>query len=231
MISEHDQCIFIHIPKTAGQSVEQVFLERAGLTWENREALLLKRNSDSSLGPPRLAHLTAKEYTEYGYISMQKFMSMHKFTVVRNPWDRLVSEFTYQKYSFSFRNFLLKNFPKPGSDDYINHHGHYRHIMPQIEFLTNLDGEICVDSVIKFENIKADFAEVSKAITGQELTLPYRNKTQAPSGLSKLKNRLFKKPERKHYSTYYDDECIAFVAELYAAEIELFKYDFEDLRA
>ena len=38
MISDKYKCIFVHIPKVAGQSIEHVFLDLHGLTWETRNA-------------------------------------------------------------------------------------------------------------------------------------------------------------------------------------------------
>src|SRR5689334_2187766 len=70
MLSHRFQTIFIHVPKTAGQSVERVFLEKHGLTWETRSELLLRENPDPSLGPRRLAHLYAREYVDKGYVSL-----------------------------------------------------------------------------------------------------------------------------------------------------------------
>ncbi len=33
MISHQHKCILVHVPKTAGQSIEHVFLDLHGLTW------------------------------------------------------------------------------------------------------------------------------------------------------------------------------------------------------
>jgi hypothetical protein len=228
MISTYDKCLFVHIPKTAGQSVETVFLERAGLSWAQREAFLLKPNSNPLKGPPRLAHLTAQEYLDYGYISNQDFVQFHKFTVVRNPWDRLVSEYLYQRYPYSFKDFVFKHFPKLGQDDYQNHHGHYRHVMPQHHFLFNEQGEFLVDSVIKFENLEPEFGQVSNAITGLTLNLPHKNKTATSSILANIKKAVTSIKtngmKTKSYREFYDSETDDWLAEFYAKDIELFNY-------
>ena len=67
MICHQFKCLFIHIPKVAGQSIESAFLSELGLSWEQRASLLLKKNSNPLKGPPRLAHLTCKEYIEHQY--------------------------------------------------------------------------------------------------------------------------------------------------------------------
>lgn len=228
MISNYDNCLFIHIPKTAGQSIETVFLERAGLNWENRASFLLKPNNDPSKGPPRLSHLTAREYLSLGYISSEAFDAMYKFTVVRNPWDRLVSEYSYQKYPYSFKRFIFEYFPVPGQDNYEKNHGHYRHVMPQVEFVCDEHGELMVDSVVKFESLQKDFNEVAKAITGEAITLPHKNSTYANPVVATLKRLVAKKPAKKvDFREFYDNETKAWVAEYYADDIKTFGYQFD----
>lgn len=73
MISHHHKTIYVHIPETAGLSFEKVFLSMLGLDWEDREPLLLRANLNPKNGPPRLAHLLAKEYYEYHYVSRDLF--------------------------------------------------------------------------------------------------------------------------------------------------------------
>ena len=99
MICHDFRTIFVHVPKTAGQSVEMVFLNKLNLTWEQRAPLLLRPNSDPAKGPPRLAHLYASEYVSCGHISDEDFARYFKFSVVRNPWARAVSvyKFSYQQ--------------------------------------------------------------------------------------------------------------------------------------
>lgn len=114
MICHHHKCIFIHIPKTAGQSIEHVFLDLLGLTWETRAPLLLRFNDRKELGPPRLAHLKANDYVNFKYISEELFNSYFKFSFVRNPWSRLVSFYNYRKYYlfYNFKYFVMKHLEK-----------------------------------------------------------------------------------------------------------------------
>lgn len=231
MISNFDNCLYIHIPKTAGQSIESVFLERAGLSWAQRDVMLLKRNSDPKKGPPRLAHLTALEYLEKGYLDKSSFNDLTKFTFVRNPWDRLVSEYRYKQHKFSFKDFIFKHLPKVNEDDYLNHNGLYRHIMPQHLFIYNQQQELMVDFVGKFENLNNDFHIISEMICHQKLDLPHKNKT-AEKSLKEILISPFKQLKKsnssshKCYQDFYDKESQEYIAELYAKDIELFDYIF-----
>lgn len=225
MISTFDNCLFIHIPKVAGQSIESIFVQRAGLSWQQRGEMLLRPNDNPELGPPRLAHLTAQEYLSLKYTKEADFNQMHTFAFVRNPWERLVSEYQYRKYSFSFKDFLFKYFPKPDDDDYDNAKDAYRHIMPQYQFICDQHGEVMVDFVGKFESLESDFSEVSKIITGQPLELPHKNQTST-KGIKKMINSLNLNTSKSHYSTFYDNESREFVAEMYEKDIVLFGYEF-----
>lgn len=231
MISHNDNCLFIHIPKAAGQSVESIFLQQNNLTWDEREQLLLKPNSDPQKGPPRLAHLTADEYLSLGYLAPDKFNALFKFTIVRNPWDRLVSEYLYKKHSFCFKDFIFKYFPEKDVDDYKQHNGLYRHVMPQHQFIYGKENKCLVDYVGKFETLQQDFSIISQKIFGKPLVLPHKNKTQQQSVLSRSLNKLKKSmtgtQNKKHYSSFYDDETQEWVAKFYAKDIELFGYHFE----
>ncbi|MBQ4849233.1 sulfotransferase family 2 domain-containing protein [Pseudoalteromonas sp. MMG012] len=238
MISTKDNCLFVHIPKVAGQSIELFFVERMGLTWQQRSDLLLRPNEDRLMGPPRLAHLYAQEYVKYGYLSSEQFSQYFKFSFVRNPWARLVSEYTYRKalgheqYQRSFKSFLLDAFPEPKDDDFIRGVDHYRHIVPQTNFLYDHDGNCLVDFIGQFESLQQDFSKVCKYLGINNSTLPHKNSTAdlgSKNLLEKLYQKFVKLPKKPqlHYSAYYCDETIDFVSKYYAQDIKRFNYTFE----
>ncbi|REL26116.1 hypothetical protein DXX93_05680 [Thalassotalea euphylliae] len=238
MICHQQKCLFIHIPKAAGQSVESVFVEKQGLTWQERAPLLLRANSEPKLGPPRLAHLTAQEYIDCGHISKDLFQAYFKFSFVRNPWARLVSEYKYRRlhgdkaYQADFKTFLFRYFPKPSDDDYINHKDYYRHVLPQSHFLFDENGHQLVDYIGKFERLQHDFDYVCKAIGLSQTMLPHKNTSKAIGVKQRLKLKLSQllptAQPKKAYQEYYDSESREFVAELYAQDIENFNYQFNN---
>jgi sulfotransferase famil protein len=213
-------------------SVEHVFLRLVGLTWETRAPLLLRGNDDPRLGPPRLAHLKAGEYVGCGHLSAEQFQSYFKFSFVRNPWDRIVSEYKYRGYpvKIDFKSYLFKHLPAPGWTDT------YCHIVPQYDFLHDESGTLLVDFVGKYETLQADFDKVCDRIGIPPTALPRVNRSledARPNSLRELRKQLRRaiwSRERKHtfphYTEYYDAESREFVNRLFRKDVEAFNYDF-----
>lgn len=232
MLSRKYKCVFVHIPKVAGQSIERVFLGLHGLSWDDRAALLLSPNDNPDLGPPRLAHLKASEYVSCGHMSQHDFELFYKFSFVRNPWERLVSVYRYLGLAedMSFKQFLVEDFSATENWE--------PRLMkaPQYDYLFTENGEQLVDYIYRFEELQAGFDKVCGAIGMPATDLPHANKTgKGRSALHAIKQVIkmmspFHKihDQHEHYTSYYDDEAKEIVANLYAREIEYFKYRFED---
>lgn len=228
MICRDYNCLFVHIPKTAGQSIEQFFLRLLGLDWDkDRDRLLLQRNEDRGRGTEKLAHLTASEYVGSGYLSPEEFSGFFKFSFVRNPWDRILSEYRYRNYfqHLSFRDFVLNKLPKPGWDD------KYRHVMPQYDMLHDAQGKLMVDFVGRFESLQQDFDQICGRLGIAESALPHRNRSDKKSrGLKRrFRNFLYMNGENriKQAVQFYDKDVRQAVAEYYRKDIETFGYAFE----
>ena len=143
-----------------------------------------------------------------------------KFSIARNPWDRVVSLFTwkarnnpelqpkphfYNRLGVPFDEFretrkLFADFVKTGS------------------WKTNdrfyiIDDELCVDFIIRYERLTDDTLEVCHKIGVPPVELP------------RLKSGM--RPGHHHYSEYYDDETKAIVGERHEHDLRLFGYHFE----
>jgi Sulfotransferase family len=234
MISAQHRCVFVHVPKTAGMSIEHVFLRLVGLTWETRAPLLLRGNDDPRLGPPRLAHLTAAEYVSCGHLSAEQFASYFKFAFVRNPWDRMVSEYKYRGFpvKIDFKTYLFRRLPPPGWTD------SYRHVMPQHDFVADESGRLVVDFVGRYESLQADFDRVCARLGLPPIPLPRVNRSLEdgqPLSFRELRKRLRRaihSREREytfaHYTEYYDAESREFVGDMFRKDLEAFNYSFGD---
>lgn len=154
MLSHRFKTIFVHIPKTGGQSIEHMFLKAHGLDWNTREALLLKANRDKSLGPGRLAHMFAEEYHSFGHVTREAYDSYYRFTTIRDPYDRMVSEFNYRKHEHKTIRDFVASLPTNMRSD------RRRHVVPQVRFIMDEDGQLLVDDVLRFERLQEDIKKV-----------------------------------------------------------------------
>ena len=155
-----------------------------------------------------------EQYTQVPNFAKNYF----SFSVVRNPWDRLVScwmdkVITRKPTETQFRNGLRweLNYQKPGFKDFIE-------IITETENITkdshwdlyfNIIPVIDIDFIGKFENLQEDFNTICDKIGIPQQTLQYENATK-----------------HKHYTEYYDDETRQIVAEKYRKDIEYFGYEF-----
>lgn len=217
MISHHDKCVFVHVPKCAGQSIEVFFLERIGLDWKRRAPLLLRPNDVAELGPPRLAHLKAYEYVEKRWVTPSQFSEYFKFTFVRNPWDRIASFYRYLGYDTrcSLPRFVSKHLPRRLDDM-------HWFIGPALEYLYDRDGQLMVDFVGRFENLAQDFATVCERMGIGNPTLPHiNNSAVAPNML-----QLLRRHRGQRYRQMYDTRSRDLIERVYERDIAAFGYQF-----
>ena len=217
MISHHDRCVFVHIPKCAGQSIEMFFLKRIGLDWETRAPLLLRPNDTPTLGPPRLAHLKAHQYVENRWITSAQFDEYFKFAFVRDPWDRTASFYRFLGYDWrcSFPRFVQKHLP-----ELLESRAWF--LCPQSEYVYGQDGRPLVDFIGRFESLEQDFITACQRIGIADPKLPHVNDSRKPT--RGVMRRFKRRPQ--HYKDMYDARTMKLVADLYEADIDAFKYSF-----
>ena len=180
--------IFIHINKTAGTSI------------------------GNAIGLPIKHHQTAREVI--ATIGKDKWNKAYRFTLVRNPWDKVVSHYEYRRKknktevasrNISFSEWVRKTYG-PQKDPVL--YDNPRSFQPQVEWLKDDEGVINIDFIGKFETINEDFDQIKAAI-GLDAELPHLNASR-----------------RAGYQSYYDDETREIVAEWFWEDIEVFGYRF-----
>jgi chondroitin 4-sulfotransferase 11 len=180
--------IFIHINKTAGTSIGK------------------------AIGLPIKDHLTAREVI--ARIGVDKWNMAYKFTVVRNPWDKVVSHYEYRrkknKTKIATRNVSFPSWVKMtyGENKDTFYYNNPKSFQPQVDWLKDDHGNILMDYVIRFESINDDFNYV-KGIIGLDGSLPHLNASK-----------------RASYQSYYDDDARLVVARWFHEDIEEFGYRF-----
>jgi len=201
MISFQKQFLFVHIPKTAGNSIQSILRD-----YSEDEVVALRGEQDGierfGLRNPNYKvrkHSTLAEYR--AALGEVQFRRLYKFTCVRNPWDRMVSYYfrpsrrTGAWDRKEFRKLVLKT-------------------LSVADYLRLDEGEndpfANVDRIMRFETLADDFRSVCAALGIPTAPLPQYNRSS-----------------RQHYSKYYDDGLRALVRERFAPEIERFGYTFD----
>ena len=225
-------CLFYHIPKAAGTSIEVALECRSGggkgmsLNFEllqggmmqHMPGYVLRRLCETG-GPAgkrgtKLGQKDGPILTEKNYGD-----TVFKFTIVRNPWDKMVSQYLYHPNqgfcSENFEQYLEIWLPYikrtyvdiEAPPDLILAHRGELHFLPQFEFIK----DDAVDFIGRFENLKEDWAEICKRLgLSEPLELPHKRQYYG----------------RDHYSEYYTKKTRQMVAETYARDIEILDYKF-----
>lgn len=207
LLSIEKRFLFVHVPKTGGTSVARAldpWVVHPPLTPLNKLLSRFRMQRDPAKVRLRVHGSLADAYAQLP----QEFAdSLFKFAFVRNPWDRLVSE-----YSFILAR---DNHPRhaevkalPDFLAYLRYEKERARGRSQARMLAAPDGRPKIDFVGRFENLNADFAEACARI-GIDASLPHLNKTK-----------------HRDYREFYDDASRAYVAEAWADEIEAFDYAF-----
>ena len=210
MISHDDKCIFIHIPKSAGTSLISALSNPVNPG--ARDINHLPFDPDAYMFDPPPPHLRIEDYVKYGYITKEKLDSYFKFAFVRNPWDRMVSEYKYRRHpsKYDFKTYLFKHYPRPSWTD------EYCHVIPQYDFIYDRNNNCLIDFVGKFENLQQDFEKLCLQLQLPSAVLPHKNKSlslfrrdNSLYDMLKTTKDFFSINQRRNtfskYTQYYDD--------------------------
>lgn len=210
MISHKHKCIFVHIPKTGGTSIEKVIWPlKSDRVIENLWMGFIKEHYNK-YQTGGLQHLTSSQIRNE--VGVEVFNSYYKFSVVRNPWEKAISQYIYMKEKRKdLRQFVgMSKFTSFKS--YLSLISKKTHVqwMKQVDFIKRRNGDFLVDNVIKFENLEKETQMVFGILGIKNIKLPHANKSN-----------------KMHYSSYYDDESIEMIYSLYKEDIETFNYKFD----
>jgi hypothetical protein len=206
MISHKHKCIFIHIPRCGGSSIEDIIWPKRRTVAELWMGFTSRYHNKYQTGG--LQHLFGKHIEiEVGH---KLFAEYFKFSFIRNPWDRAVSQFHFMKKRPDLREFiglsLSDSFKK-----YLDLIHEKTHVQweQQHKFILDAQGKPIVDFLGRFENYKQDVKFVLRKLGLNRKTIPHSNPT-----------------DHRPYYEYYDNEAVEMVHSLYERDIALFGYTF-----
>lgn len=182
-----DDVVFVHINKTGGSSVEAALK----LPFQHKTALELKRE-----------------------LGDRRWDRRFRFTIIRNPWDKVASHYSYRVQTnqtglgtapIPFREWVRLAY---GERD-PRYYDQPKMFMPQLDWITDEQGEIIVDLVGRYETLAEDFARVCAAI-GRQAALPH-----------------LKKSGNRDHRRGYDSDTAEIIGRCFHKDIQAFGYTFE----
>jgi hypothetical protein len=194
-----------------------------------------------------LQHLTCGEILSNHFLPEERFNSLFKFTVVRDPYQRCAALYYFwggEKKWGSFNAFLahLRQLDMDAYDHRGSHQGNPYHLLPHYKYVYKHRQELMVDFVGRFENQERDIRVVAERIgfdPGKSafhadkhqgllrLMLKFQQATrQSPAlqALAKMVWTLRQKRKEHRYRRLYNQATRQLVKEVYAKDFELFGY-------
>ncbi len=214
MISDHHRFIFIHTPKCAGGSIRHILHQQCNGEFRNGQG-----------------HFTIQQQLDYLTSEGKDHSEYFKFSVVRNPYARLVSAFTYsaknianpddyhwksypdsylllQKYTSGIDG-PIANFKRfVSSEDFsrIFDANFPVHFLPQHPFIT-IDGRIEVDYLGDWENFNDAVESICERLKIDVARVPHQNRSNSTP-----------------YQAFYDEATRQIVYEKYKRDFEVLGY-------
>ena len=206
------ECFFIHIPRTGGTSLVEIFGKKSKYDLENLSGHY-KKNKLLYV----LTHCTIKNLVDLGLIKQENLKNFYTFTCVRNIFDKLVSIYFQYGGSDRFSSF----------DKFINEISIYLEkwktrdiyeptlstaidnlFIPQKEFIC-INNEVVVNEIFRFEQYENMINKVSIILNRPAKDMRRLNKTN-----------------HKDYRHYYSLENKAKVEQMYKEDIDFFGFVF-----
>jgi len=210
--------IHIHIPKTGGTAIETYFHQIGDLQWNPEFWVGQQRKND--------------RWYEYQHLSMQELRSLasstldayDSFTVVRNPYARMISDYVWRQHirarypesatqffdSFdAFLGAVPTDMDGCWSDHIRNVDQRWAnfliHVRPQHQYIFDTEGNCLVEHMLRFEHLARDM---------NRLLRRYGSSTTA-----------LQTPRERDIAAYYDRRLLDLVNLIYAKDFECFCYE------
>jgi len=225
IISHSHKFIFIKSHKTAGTSVEAALTEYCSGN-DIVTPLLDYSFNRNEKGEWIHRSMNAGDFHQHddalnikNNLPAEIWDNYYKFSITRNPWDRAVSFFSWEKrrdpalipkkrfyhhlgITFDDISQTRKLFSQYIKGSWTNNDRFYL-----------INNQLCVDFIIRYEHLAEDFREVCNVIG-----IPAKDLPHLKTGMRTRKH---------HYSEYYNEESQTIVAERHKNDIRLFDYEFE----
>lgn len=211
-INNNHKIIFVHITRTGGTSIERI------LNMKGKDNSLKLNTLYGIYKGIALQHLNISEIKK-----LKNVDDYFSFCVVRNPFDRIISEFKFLKSNTpnKFTKYFKKSFDKfvneiviAYNEGKVNKFGFNKyeyneedHFKTQLSYIKN-NNKIDVNKILRFENLNRDWKEIS-------------NRFNLSTNLPKVN-----KSYHKNYRRYYNKQNRKIIEKYYKEDLDYFNYSF-----
>lgn len=193
--------LFIHIPKTGGTNIERKLLAKYS-----------QRLWSGGMSNPANAPYNGGCFQHQFYSILYKyrdeleinFENIKMFCVVRNPYDRIISDLLWRR--LIKKDFTTDEIYNVIKENYLYKKERDNHNVPQYRFITDENLEVNQDiKIFKCEELNEINHELNKFL-GFNINIKQEN-------------------VNKDYSMYLNKNSISLINEFYKKDFELFNYD------
>lgn len=211
IISPGRKFVFVHIPKTGGTALSLALEGRAMaddvLIGDTPKAVKRRAKAKKFAGDRKLRKHSTLSALE-GLIAVEDFFVV---TLVRNPWDRMVSYYHWLKDQ-SFDHPAVHLARSSGFSGFLNHP---ETVTAQTAesyagYVTLQSGKEAPCNFVRLEHLGDDLGAFEKHL-GFDLDLPHANRSVRDAD----------------WRGYYSDDDAGLVAQIYAEDISRFGYGFD----
>lgn len=198
--------LFIHIPKTAGTSIEYWLGEKYNYsTYDIGQYIFSKQPNNLYLGYD-------KQHYPIQYFIENKISYNFSFSVVRNPYDRLLSAFKFfklyiekQKFGIASNLSIIDWFLTEHITDFNHITTYNHHLLPQHLYISAAGNNI-LNYIVRYENLIEDIRKLCTKI----------NIAYSPIPKKFVSNLYVAKSSINH--------IISIINDYYYKDFQLFKY-------
>ena len=177
---DFDKLFFIHIPKNAGTSIENVGSKNNYLWGKEYNFNMDEDEIQNLVQNKSIWHLPPKYLPE----NKNPYKRYTNFAIVRNPYDRMVSEYKYYKNIENIKDYNINIFIKDIYHKYKENKFYYGcHFIPQSEFIY---GYPKCDEILRFENLDSDFYNLLNKYKYPQMKVPQKNKSYGNTTIDSL---------------------------------------------
>lgn len=215
--SSDPRFIFVHIPKTAGTSIEEAVYQYQDFAV-----------TDENIHQPLI------QFREY--LTHEEYDDAFKFCFVRNPFDLIYSTWKYWTFNnglnVSFEDWVIWRYEGRMSDGvkFLEHESYrfndeasmlseltiswFMNRVPQTYWFVDEYGHILTDYIGSFEYLQQDFNEIVNHLKLTDVYLPHAN--------------VSRHGDERDYRQYYSERTRKIIEDRFALDLAIFGYSFDN---